>query len=29
MGYIKEPASVDFVVNPTPLTKEDRKKLVR
>lgn len=25
MGYIKEPAGVDFVVDPTPLTKEDRK----
>ena len=27
MGYIKEPAGVDFVVDPTPLTKEDRKKI--
>jgi hypothetical protein len=27
MGYIKEPAGVDFVVDPTPLTAEDRKKI--
>jgi hypothetical protein len=27
MGYIKEPAGVDFVVNPTPLTAADRKKI--
>lgn len=27
MGYIKEPAGVDFVVDPTPLTKEDRKRI--
>jgi len=27
MGYIKEPAGIDFVVDPTPLTKEDRKKI--
>ncbi len=27
MGYIKEPAGVDFAVDPTPLTKEDRKKI--
>jgi hypothetical protein len=27
MGYIKEPAGVDFVVDPTPLTTEDRKKI--
>lgn len=27
MGYIKEPADVDFVVDPTPLTTEDRKKI--
>jgi hypothetical protein len=25
MGYIKEPAGVDFTVDPTPLTDEDRK----
>ncbi|HET6252589.1 MAG TPA: hypothetical protein VFE32_00880 [Puia sp.] len=24
MGYIKEPKGVDFVVEPTPLTPEDR-----
>lgn len=27
MGYIKEPAGIDFVVDPTPLTTEDRKKI--
>jgi hypothetical protein len=27
MGYIKEPTKVDFVVDPTPLTTEDRKKI--
>jgi len=27
MGYIKEPAEIDFVVDPTPLTTEDRKKI--
>ncbi|MBN8720515.1 MAG: hypothetical protein J0H85_13770 [Sediminibacterium magnilacihabitans] len=27
MGHIKEPAGIDFVVDPTPLTKEDRKKI--
>jgi len=27
MGYIKEPAGIDFTVGPTPLTKEDRKKI--
>ena len=27
MGYIREPAGIDFVVDPTPLTKEDRKKI--
>lgn len=27
MGYIKEPAGIDFTVDPTPLTKEDRKKI--
>ena len=27
MGYIKEPAGVDFVVDPTPLTAVDRKKI--
>jgi hypothetical protein len=27
MGYIKEPEGVDFFVDPTPLTVEDRKKI--
>ncbi len=27
MGYIKEPEGIDFVVDSTPLTKEDRKKI--
>ena len=27
MGYIKEPEGIDFTVDPTPLTNEDRKKL--
>ncbi len=27
MGYIKEPAGINFVVDPTPLSKEDRKKI--
>lgn len=27
MGYIKEPAGIDFIVDPTPLTSEDRKKI--
>lgn len=27
MGYIKEPAGVDFIVDPTPLTAADRKKI--
>lgn len=27
MGYIKEPAGIDFVVDPTPLTAADRKKI--
>jgi len=27
MGYIKEPAGVDFTVDPTPLTTADRKKI--
>ena len=27
MGYIKEPAGIDFVVDPTPLTAVDRKKI--
>lgn len=27
MGYIKEPAGIDFVVDPTPLTPEERKKI--
>lgn len=27
MGYIKEPAGVDFVVDSTPLTTEDRKRI--
>ena len=25
MGHIKEPKGIDFVVDPTPLTAEDRK----
>ena len=25
MGHIKEPVGVDFIVDPTPLTAEDRK----
>ena len=27
MGYIKEPEGIDFVVDPTPLTIADRKKI--
>lgn len=27
MGYIKEPKGVDFVVDPTPLTTAERKKI--
>jgi hypothetical protein len=27
MGYIKEPAGVDFVVDPTPMSEADRKKI--
>ena len=27
MGYIKEPAGINFVVDPTPLTVADRKKI--
>ena len=27
MGYIKEPAGIDFVVDPTPLSAEYRKKI--
>lgn len=27
MGHIKEPVEVDFTVDPTPLTNEDRKKI--
>jgi hypothetical protein len=27
MGYIKEPTGIDFVVDPTPLTVADRKKI--
>ena len=27
MGYIKEPAGIDFVVGPAILTREDRKKI--
>jgi hypothetical protein len=27
MGYIKEPIGVDFVVDPTPMTAADRKKI--
>ena len=27
MGYIKEPSGINFVVDPTPLTIADRKKI--
>jgi hypothetical protein len=27
MGYIKEPAGIDFIVDPKPLTPEDRKRM--
>ena len=27
MGYIKEPPGIDFVVDPRPLTTEERKKI--
>jgi hypothetical protein len=27
MGYIKEPGGIDFIVDPTPLTAEDRQKI--
>ena len=27
MGYVKEPPGVDFVVDSTPLTSEDRKRI--
>jgi predicted deacetylase len=27
MGYIKEPSGIDFVVDPTPMTAKDRKKI--
>jgi hypothetical protein len=27
MAYIKEPMGIDFVVDPTPTTAEDRKKI--
>ncbi len=27
MGHIKEPKDIDFVVDPTPLTAEDRKRI--
>lgn len=27
MGYIKEPAGINFIVDPTPLTVADRKKI--
>jgi hypothetical protein len=27
MGYIKEPAGVDFLVDPKPLTAADRKRI--
>jgi len=27
MGHIKEPVGIDFTVDPTPLTAEDRKKI--
>jgi hypothetical protein len=27
MGYIKEPAGINFIVDPTPLTAAERKKI--
>jgi hypothetical protein len=27
MGYIKEPVGVDFIVDPTPLTLKERKRI--
>jgi hypothetical protein len=27
MGYIKEPQGVDFVVDPKPMTKDERKRI--
>jgi len=27
MGHIKEPLGIDFVVDPTPLTEEDKKRI--
>ena len=27
MGHIKEPEGIDFTVDPTPLTTEDRKRI--
>ena len=27
MGYLKEPPGVDFVVDPTPLTTEERERI--
>jgi hypothetical protein len=27
MGYVKEPDGIDFIVDTTPLTTEDRKKI--
>jgi hypothetical protein len=27
MGHIKEPANINFVVDPTPLTREDRMRI--
>jgi hypothetical protein len=27
MGYIKEPVGIDFMVDPTPLSMEDRDKI--
>ena len=27
MGYIKEPKGIDFIVDPTPVTVDDRKKI--
>lgn len=27
MGYIKEPEGIDLVVDPTPLTEEERKQI--
>ena len=27
MGYIKEPSGIDFIVDPSPFTTEDRKQI--